>query len=145
MNWITEDIAIGDYLEAGDRNFLSLGRFRSVLCLDGSLSKSDPEELGLEEFVVVELKDGPGNDLRSFQKAVKSLIELVEDFPPVLVQCHAGRSRSVVVVAGFLMESLNIRPEEAVSKVARKREINISAGLEKHLQLPRLESGWVIS
>lgn len=81
-NRITDEIAVGNYLKARDMNLLTLGRFRFGLCPDGSLSKTDREELNLEEIVVIELKDWPGNDPHSFRKAVKSLIKSVEDFPP---------------------------------------------------------------
>ena len=130
MNWINDLVAIGNYLEAQNATFLSQNRFRSVLSLDGTLSKHDPEDLGLEDIVAFDLKDGPGNDPVTFRRAVMSLAELVTNSPPVLVQCHAGRSRSVIVVAGYLILSLKIRPIDAVAMIASKREINISQGLD---------------
>ncbi len=130
MNWITDRIAIGNYLEARNVVVLSQSGFRSILSLDGSLSEIDPEDLNLEEIVTFELKDGPGNDPSVFRKAVQNLIGLVQDFPPVLVHCHAGRSRSVIVVAGYLMQSLNIGAEKAIAIIGSKREINVSDGLK---------------
>ena len=85
--------------------------------------------------MTVELKDGPGNDFSVFQKAVGSLKELVEDFPQVLVHCHAGRSRSAVVVAAYLMQSLHLNPEEAEAMVKAKRDINIMPELRVLLSL----------
>ena len=37
MNWITDELAIGTYLEAQDAELLKQHAFRSVLSLDGSL------------------------------------------------------------------------------------------------------------
>ncbi len=76
MDWITNEIAIGNYLEALD----------------------------------VELQA-----------------------PPVLVQCHAGRSRSAVVMAGYLVAVRGINPEAALHFVAEKRQIAVTAGLERLL------------
>lgn len=135
LNWITDCVAIGNYHEVRDAALLSGNGLRSVLSLDGTLSEYDPEDLGLEDILVIRLEDGPGNNLDTFHKAVIGLSELVTNSPPVLVQCHAGRSRSVVVVAGYLMQSLNITPEHAIAMIASKREINISQGLEDMLYL----------
>jgi hypothetical protein len=56
MDWITVDVAIGNYIESQDVEFLSHNGFRSVLSLDGTLSRWEPEDLGLDEVVVI----GPG-------------------------------------------------------------------------------------
>lgn len=133
MDWITDDVAIGNYIEAQDVEFLSRNGFRSVLSLDGTLSRWEPEDLGLDEVVVIPLKDGPGNRADVFIGAVENLIDLAESFPPVLVHCHAGRSRSVIVVAGYLMQSLRIRPHEAIALIRSKRETCIQSGLEELL------------
>lgn len=130
MNWITNNLTIGNYLEARDADLLARNGIKSILSLDGTLSHVDPEDLGLEEIITVELKDGYGNDPSVFRKAVQHLIELVQDFPPVLVHCHAGRSRSVIVVAGYLMQSLNIGAEKAIATIGSKREISVSDGLK---------------
>ena len=64
-----------------------------------------------------------------FRYAVDDLRRLVQLQPPVLVQCHAGRSRSAVVVAAYLMHARKLEPEEAVAAVAAKREINVTPAL----------------
>lgn len=135
MNWITDCIAIGNCLEVRDAALLAGNGFRSALSLDGTLSDYDPEDLGLEDILVISLNDGPGNNLDTFRKAVTGLSELVTNSPPVLVQCHAGRSRSVVVVAGYLMQSLNVNPNQAIAMISSKREINIQDGLVDMLYL----------
>jgi hypothetical protein len=133
MNWITENVAIGNYLEVVDVNLLRSERFQSALSLDGTLSGKIPGDLGLHRVEIVRLEDAPGNELRLFRLAVDTLVDLVDDAPPVLVQCHAGRSRSAVVVAGYLMVVQGKTSDQALATVAAKREIAITSGVERLL------------
>jgi protein-tyrosine phosphatase len=129
LDWITDEVAIGNYLEARDAAFLKQHAFRSLVSLDGSLSASHAAEFGLAEVVAYRLIDGAGNDLRVFQYAIVDLRRLVQRHPTVLVQCHAGRSRSAVVVAAYLMQAYKLCPTEAIAAVAARREINITPEL----------------
>jgi protein-tyrosine phosphatase len=134
VDWITEDIAVGNYLEAQDAALLRDAGIISVVSLDRTLTEGDAERLGLQEVEAVPLEDGPGNDPRLFRQAVEALERLVCKSRPVLVQCHAGRSRSVVVVAGYLMRSLGIEASEALDRVAAKRPVAVTPGLERLLE-----------
>jgi protein phosphatase slingshot len=120
VDWIDRDIAIGNYLEAKDAELLQKESIASALSLDGTLSGVQPESLNLKRIEVVRLEDGPGNDLRLFNLAINALDGLVRGSPPVLVQCHAGRSRSVVVVAAYLIKRLGIDAPTALARVAAK-------------------------
>lgn len=110
--------------------------FRSMVSLDGSLTEEHTAEFGLAEAATYRLIDGAGNDPRVFRHAVDvdDLRRLARLQPPVLVQCHAGRSRSAVVVAAYLMHVRKLEPEQAVAAVAAKRQINVTPAL---VQLPR--------
>jgi protein-tyrosine phosphatase len=134
MDWITEDIAIGNYLDALDLELIRSNSISSALSLDGTLYGKDSAEFGLKRIEVVRLDDGPGNDRRLFRLAVGHLTDLVREAPPVLVQCHAGRSRSAVVVAGYLIKAREIEPAEALRLISEKREIAVTAGLEQLLE-----------
>jgi protein tyrosine phosphatase (PTP) superfamily phosphohydrolase (DUF442 family) len=129
VDWITDRVAIGNCLEARDSALLKRSGFRSVLSLDGTLVEQDAAELGLSEVVSHPLVDGPGNDMRILCFAVGDLRRLVASHGPVLVQCHAGRSRSVVVVAALLMEVHGIDAREAIALVAAKREVSVTPAL----------------
>jgi hypothetical protein len=133
MDWITDEIAVGNYLEALDVELLHREKFASALSLDGTLHGKDPADCGLRRIEVVPLEDAPGNELRLYKLAVECLSELVREAPPVLVQCHAGRSRSAVVVAGYLVTTRGIDAEEALRFVAGKRQIAVTPGLERLL------------
>lgn len=130
MDWITEHMAIGNHEESHDADLLCQQGIRSVLSLDGSLVPTDAEGLGIAAVVGFDLVDGSSNEPGALRPAVAALAGLVRDHPPVLVHCHAGRSRSVVVVAGFLALSLRIRPAEALARVAARRGVCITPALE---------------
>ncbi len=129
MDWITDEVAIGNYLEAQDAALLKQHGFRSVLSLDGTLTEQHAARLGLSEVASYRLIDGPGNDLRVFRLAIEDLKKLAASHSPVLVQCHAGRSRSAVVVAAHLMAACGLDLEKAIALVASKREINVTSAL----------------
>jgi protein-tyrosine phosphatase len=126
MDWITDAVAIGNYLEAQDAALLKQSGIRSVVSLDGTLSTKHAAELGLAEVAAYRLIDGAGNDLRVLGFAIDDLLRMARTRPSVLVHCHAGRSRSAVVVAGYLMRLHGIDPAEAIAAVAAKREINVT-------------------
>jgi hypothetical protein len=115
VDWITDHIAIGNCREARNSNMLRQYGFRSALSLDGTLQPDDAAGLGLAKVVTVPLEDGPGNNSQRFRHAVNSLGALLVTHPPVLVQCHAGRSRSAVVVAGFLVLEEDLSPAQAIA------------------------------
>ena len=129
MDWITDNIAIGNYLDARDAALLQLHAFRAVLSLDGTLSTGDAKKLGLCEVACHRLIDGAGNDTRVFSLAVDALLRLADSCPPVLVQCHAGRSRSVVVVAAYLIRTKGMSAEQALKHVSSRRAANVTAAL----------------
>lgn len=133
MDWITDHIAIGNHLEATDAEMISSGGFQAILCLDGKLHGKSPTELAVERIAVFDLIDGSGNDPSLFQEAVATLQKLVAEHSPVLVHCHAGRSRSPIVVAGYLVAEENLFPEDALAQVMQKQETKISSGLEELL------------
>jgi hypothetical protein len=83
VDWITEGMAIGNYLEAQDAAFLKQHAFKSVVSLDGTLSPKQTAELGLAEIAAYRLIDGAGNDLRVFRFAIEDIWRLSHIHPPV--------------------------------------------------------------
>ena len=92
--------------------------------------------MGVTRIEVFEFDDGPGNERHQYRRAIGTLQDLVNDHAPVLVHCHAGRSRSPIVVAGFFVVTEQLEPDDAMARVASKREINVSEGLEELLHWP---------
>jgi len=138
MDWITDTLAIGNYLDAADTKLRQSNGIRSMICLNGELRGVKPQELGLEALENYDLKDGPGNDPAIFRRAVETVARFVSRTPKLLVQCHAGRSRSVIVVAAHLMRVHGWDSRQALSFVTAKREAALTAGIEELLRSPFL-------
>ncbi len=134
MDWITAKVAIGNYIDARDSGLLKRESIRSLISLDGTVGSTDAAAFGLAEVTCHRLVDGDGNDPRIFASALANLQRMAESCAPVLVQCHAGRSRSAVLVAAYLMHDQNLTPKQALAMVAAKREISVASGLVKLLQ-----------
>ena len=130
MDWITKDIAIGNYLESQNESLIQQHGFESVLSLDGTMTGLDATATHFSTVRAFSLIDGPGNDPALFFRVLDSLSVLVQRHPPVLVHCHAGRSRSVVVVAGFLMRTAGLDYFDALDHVRAKREVALTSGIE---------------
>lgn len=138
MDWITDTIAIGNYLDAEVGELHRTNSIRSMICLNGQQRGVLPAALDLDALENYDLKDGPGNDPAIFQRAVLSVGRFAARHPKLLVQCHAGRSRSVVVVAAHLMLVHGWKAKQALAFVASKRESAVTAGLERLLRSPFL-------
>jgi hypothetical protein len=133
MDWITDTVAIGNYLDAQDVELLRRHAIGSILGLVEALEGVEPVVLGVKEIRIVPLVDGVGNDPRLFRHAVAVLADLLRRCPPVLVHCHAGRSRAAAVVAAHLMNALGVGVEKALALVAARRDIAVSPALERLL------------
>ena len=79
------------------------------------------------------LVDGAGNNRRYFDDAVDFIDDVVSSGERILVHCHAGRSRSVCIVARYFMLKHNMTRNQALEKIEEKREIYLSPGIEELL------------
>ena len=130
MDWITDQIAIGNAIESRDAELIREQGIRSVLSLDGTMVGRDEEFPQFSAIRAYRLIDGAGNDPDLFLRVIQSLATLLRSSPPVLVHCHAGRSRSAVVVAGYLMKRHGWDESEALDAIGRKREVALTPGIE---------------
>ena len=133
MDRITDNIWIGNYLDARDQEAKAAAGIHSILCLDGCLADAKAEELGVARIEVVQLIDGAGNPPEKFLRAVRLLRELAAKHAPVLVHCHAGQSRSAAVVCKYFMTVEGDSLGEAMRKITSKRRVEIIAGLQEAL------------
>jgi protein-tyrosine phosphatase len=133
MNKITNEIWIGNHVDAQDLCALRQNGIRSVLCLDGCLLDKKAEDLGIDRIEVVQLIDGRGNPPEVFLRAVRLLKELKKTSSPVLVHCHAGQSRSAAVVCKFFMREEGNDLASAMQRIAAKRQVAIQSGLQEAL------------
>lgn len=133
VSFITPDVAIGTSLDAEDKAVIAGHGFRSILCLNGHFYGSEPVACGVEALKVYDFIDGPGNDPWLVRQAVLTLEKFVKQSPKVLVHCRAGRSRSVVIVAAWMMRTAKLSPEDALDFIAKRREIALTPGIEELL------------
>lgn len=133
VSFITPDVAIGTSLDAADAAVISAHGFRSILCLNGHFYGCEPAECGVEALKVYDFIDGPGNDVWLVRQAVLTLEKFVKQSAPVLVHCRAGRSRSAVIVAAWMVRTARLSPEDALDFIASRREIALTPGIEELL------------
>ena len=138
MTFITDTIAIGDCNDAEDLSLLRSVGVRSIVSLNGQLLRRTPESAGVEALHAVNLWDGPGNDPAVFDAALSALGCFADNYPSVLVHCHMGRSRSVILVAAWLMLTQGMDAEDAIDFIAARREVRLNGGVTDVLRQSRL-------
>jgi hypothetical protein len=119
MDFVTEQIAIGDRNDAADLAQLQAHGITAVLNVARGLDityEGDGEEFPVE-YMKVSMIDGEGNLPTTFAAAVFLLAELCRRHDRVLVNCHGGRSRSASVICIYLATQSGTSFQEAVSRV----------------------------
>ena len=129
MDWITEYIAIGNNIDAQN---LKCGEFDAVLCLVEDCCDEDDDRF---DVINIPLMDSGGNSRVAIKKAIEFIDDVVSHNEKILVHCHAGRSRSVCIVARYLMFKQRISSQEALELIEEKREIYLSPGIEEILNI----------
>ncbi len=135
IDQITKEIFIGNGNSAKDPTIISDRKIKGILSLNDGLKPEEASRLGVNEIATFSLIDGEGNDLRVFERAVSTLERMVVDHGQVLIHCHAGRSRSVVIAAGYIMRTRGIEPEDALMYVETRRESAVAPDLKRLLHL----------
>lgn len=127
MDWITDQVAIGNIFDA---RAVRPHDVDAVLCLLPGCSCE--ERIDLDAFAVP-LIDGSGNDPRRFEGAVDFISEVCAAGSRILVHCQAGRSRSVVAVAGYLMRERHLTRATAFAIIEARRTVCVTPGLDSLL------------
>ena len=123
MDWITKHIAIGNFLDARK----SKTQVDAMLCLLDSCCNPADRHVDVECIPMV---DGAGNEDHKIREALSFINDIVSAGDRILVHCHAGRSRSVVIVAKYLMKYRRHTRSDALLKISEAREIYLSPGVE---------------
>jgi protein-tyrosine phosphatase len=123
MDWITEQIAIGNYIDAIN----CASDVDAILCLKSNCcdNRTDIDALCFP------MNDGPGNRKEYILDAIAYISDIVSSGGKILVHCHAGRSRSVSMVAAYFIKYEGHTINQALSTIASKREIYLSDGIEE--------------
>ena len=73
----------------------------------------------------VGMVDGPGNDPGVFIAAILCLDGMARKYNKILVHCHEGKSRSVIVASTYLSISTGIDFDEVLNDVMKKRGVDV--------------------
>jgi protein-tyrosine phosphatase len=136
MDWITDQLAIGNWRDARSLTTHTLAGVSAILCLLPGCTCEDREDLQDVDVQHVPLVDAAGNNHAAIRLAVQFLSECEMDGLRVLVHCRAGRSRSAAVVARFFMESRNLTAPAAIAQISDRRETWLSPGIDEILRVP---------
>ena len=128
VTWITDHVAVTNFVSAHDKTVLQRHQVSAVLCLDRGLQGTSAEERGVATVRTVHLVDG-ANEMVVFKEAVETLAELIDKYRRVVVHCRAGRSRSIAVLAAYLRKTRNLDVEETLALVKEKREAAVAPEL----------------
>lgn len=121
MDWITDNIAIGNFIDARDE----YAAVDAILCLKEGCCAGRED---VDAFCVP-LIDGPGNTRESIEEAIDTIASLVSSGDKILVHCHAGRSRSVCIVAAYFVRHHGMTAQDALALVGEKRTMGLSDGI----------------
>jgi protein-tyrosine phosphatase len=123
MDWITDQIAIGNYIDAIE----CASDVDAILCLKLNCCDTRTDI----DVLCFPMNDGPGNKKENILDAVEYISDVVSSGGKILVHCHAGRSRSVSIVAAYLNKYEGQTINQALSTIASKREIYLSDGIDE--------------
>jgi protein-tyrosine phosphatase len=101
--------------------------------LNGESYDVDYAGVGIWKTKMFDLIDGAGNDPYVFLKAVDALKHYRQSRSPVLVHCHAGKSRSAVLVAVHFMRNHGMSLSDAMELISSRRDIRITSGMQEAL------------
>lgn len=117
ITWITDEIAIGNSEDARNADNKM---FNATLNVAIDLDIADDFRWRHK----VGLLDGPGNSPMTFMAAVLLLEALVKQEKRILVHCHEGKSRSVMVVATWLKRRGYTSLDEGLKAIMPLRKVN---------------------
>jgi protein-tyrosine phosphatase len=124
MDWITAEIALGGFIDA--RN-ATANEVDAILCLIPNCCDANDPEI---DVLCLPLIDGPGNDHRLVDAGLVFIRDIVSGGGRILVHCHAGRSRSVAMVARYLIGQHGLTSHQALQAISTKRDVCLSPGIE---------------
>ena len=89
MDWITENIAIGNFIDAENA---TKDEVDAILCLKSDCCSDDHETI---DVMCIALVDGAGNNRRYFDYAVDFIDEVVFSGERILFKIESGREKGL--------------------------------------------------
>lgn len=136
MDWILEDVAIGNIYVGSDLDYLINNDIRAVVCALPKLPHSINiyQQKGIKVFHVP-IDDHPEVPISIwFDKVSTFMLKQRLDHKKILVHCYAGISRSVSLTVAFLMNLLCCDDQTCLLWIKNKRSCaNPNVGFLKEL------------
>lgn len=126
MDWITDQIAIGNFVNAREIP----PEIDAVLCLAGECVRNCGDVV---DVLTVPLHDGAGNSPRAIEQAIWFIGDVVKSGRRILVHCQAGRSSSVAIVAAYLVSTEGLDSNAALKLISARRQFYLSPGIKEIL------------
>lgn len=118
ITYITDEIAIGN---SSDARQITYKQFDATLNVAIDLDIED----GFKYRHKIGLLDGPGNDPLTFLAAVLMLHSLMRQNKRILVHCHEGKSRSVMITATYIASMGYTSLDDALKQIMAQRNVDI--------------------
>jgi protein-tyrosine phosphatase len=126
MNYIVDSIWLGSAEAAGDIKLLRKYDISAILSIKVN---DNHRKIYPKEWLRIHLKQLDGKPIpeESFEKALTFISQCQAEIRQILVHCAAGVSRSVSVVAAYLMKEKKLDPIQALSLIKEKRNMAFPA------------------
>lgn len=131
MDWVLSNLAVGNFHDAEARDLCNF--VDTIICIRESCGCNAREDVSVFSKPLI---DGNGNRANDMAEILDHVHEALTHGDRVLVHCHAGRSRSVAVVARYLMVTQALTREQAIQKIRAVRDIQLTPGIESVLRAP---------
>lgn len=118
ITYILDNVAIGN---SQDSNSVKNGQFDAILNVAIDLDIKDEFKWRHK----IGLLDGPGNHPDMMIAAVLVLHALVNSGKRVLVHCHAGKSRSVMITSLYVSIAKNLDFDTVLKQVMAQRGVDV--------------------
>jgi len=137
LDWIIKGyLAVGDLTSGTNLKKLKSMGIRGIISVVPQLPNTIAEYKYYDMAVLhIPIRDHPNQRISTWFDPVREFIHyFIKRNHGVLIHCHAGRSRSVTLLASYLMKTFNISSQIALNMIRVSRPcITINSGFRKQL------------
>lgn len=139
---IVKGLYLGDMTAAESRSFLTSNKIRLVINVTKDIPHHYKEKLKCIEYVRFPISDNlKQNELDRMEQYLPCAVEMIHksvdiEQKNVFVHCWAGRQRSAVCIAAYLVKYRKMTPSGAIKAILRKRPEAFHFGQSINFELP---------
>ena len=134
-NWIIDNIYLGNAYNASSYSTLENLNIKSIVNVTKEVNNYF-EYTNYFNYIKIPISDKNTSSLsKYFDKVLEFIYENQKNEGNILIHCFAGRSRSVTIVALYLMKKYNMSLDNAIKYIKEKRNIiNINTKFYEELK-----------